>query len=96
MRKKNSEPSSGTWRESYDAQTLLSSRILEGGYLDHCSQFARDYGDDPDFAFARRPLVDEVNARKAESGRDMVRTPCLLHLRGTARPNAAMEYAEIP
>jgi dihydrofolate reductase len=77
---------------------LLSRRILEGGYLDHWSQFAHDYGDNPDFTFAqrivdarkivfsktlqnskwpgvelaRRPLADEVNALKAESGRDMI------------------------
>ena len=77
---------------------LLSRKILEGGYLDHWSQFARDYGDNPDFAFAqrivdarkivfsktlqkskwpgtelaRRPLPEEVNALKAESGRDMI------------------------
>ena len=36
---------------------LLSRKILEGGYLDHWSQFARDFGDNPDFAFARR-IVD--------------------------------------
>jgi len=36
---------------------LLSRKILEGGYLDHWSQFARDYGDRPDFAFTRR-IVD--------------------------------------
>jgi dihydrofolate reductase len=36
---------------------LLSRKILEGGYLDHWSQFARDYGDNPDLAFARR-IVD--------------------------------------
>lgn len=77
---------------------LLSRKILEGGYLDHWSQFARDYGDNPDFAFtrrivearkvvfsrtsktskwagtelARRPLVEEVNALKAEPGRDLI------------------------
>jgi dihydrofolate reductase len=77
---------------------LLSRKILEGGYLDHWSQFARDYGDNPDFAFARRivearkvvfsntlqktkwpgtelarrPLVEEVDALKAESGRDLI------------------------
>ena len=39
---------------------LLSRKILEGGYLDHWSQFARDYSDNPDFAFARRI----VHARK--------------------------------
>ena len=36
---------------------LLSRKILEGGYLDHWSQFARDYGDNPDFAFTQR-IVD--------------------------------------
>jgi dihydrofolate reductase len=77
---------------------LLSRKILEGGYLDHWSQFARDYRDNPDFAFAqrivdarkiafsktaktpkwagtelaRRPLVEEVDALKAESGRDLI------------------------
>jgi dihydrofolate reductase len=77
---------------------LLSRKILEGGYLDHWTQFARDYGDNPDFAFARhivearkvafsktlqatkwagtelarRPLQDEVNALKAEPGRDLI------------------------
>jgi dihydrofolate reductase len=77
---------------------LLSRRIVEGGYLDHWSQFARDYGDNPDLAFAqcivdarkvvfsktlqntkwagtelaRRPLVEEVDALKAESGRDLI------------------------
>jgi dihydrofolate reductase len=77
---------------------LLSRKILEGGYLNHWSQFARDYGDNPDFAFAqrivdarkvafsktlqntkwagtvlaRRPLVEEVDALKAESGRDLI------------------------
>ena len=39
---------------------LLSRKILEGGYLDHWTQFARDYGDNPDFDFARRI----VEARK--------------------------------
>jgi dihydrofolate reductase len=39
---------------------LLSRKIIEGGYLDHWSQFARDYGDNPDFAFAKRV----VEARK--------------------------------
>ena len=77
---------------------LLSRKILEGGYLDHWSQFARDYADNPDFAFAqrivnarkivfsktlqktkwagtelaRRPLVEEVDALKAASGRDLI------------------------
>lgn len=77
---------------------LLSRKILEGGYLDHWSQFAREYSDNPDFAFAhgivearkvafsktlqntkwagtelaRRPLVEEVDALKAESGRDLI------------------------
>lgn len=36
---------------------LLSRKILEGGYLDHWAQFARDYGDNRDFAFAQR-IVD--------------------------------------
>jgi dihydrofolate reductase len=36
---------------------LLSRKILEGGYLDHWSKFARDYSGNPDFAFARR-IVD--------------------------------------
>jgi dihydrofolate reductase len=36
---------------------LLSRKILEGGYLDHWTQFAHDYGDNPDFAFAQR-IVD--------------------------------------
>ena len=77
---------------------LLSRKILEGGYLDHWTQFAHDYGDNPDFDFARRivdarkvafsntlqntkwtgvelarrPLVEEINVLKAESGRDMI------------------------
>jgi dihydrofolate reductase len=77
---------------------LLSRKILEGGYLNHWTQFAHDYGDNPDFAFARRivdaskvafsntlqntrwtgvelarrPLVEEINVLKAESGRDMI------------------------
>ncbi|HEY3784143.1 MAG TPA: dihydrofolate reductase family protein [Steroidobacteraceae bacterium] len=77
---------------------LLSRKIIAGGYLDHWSQFARDYGANPDFTFAqhivearkvvfsktlqkvqwagtelaRRPLSEEVNALKAESGRDMI------------------------
>lgn len=77
---------------------LLSRKILEGGYLDHWSQFARDYSDNRDFAFAkrivdarkvvfsktlqktkwagtglaRRPLVEEVDILKAESGRDLI------------------------
>ena len=29
---------------------LLSRKILEGGYLDHWTQFAHNYGDNPDFA----------------------------------------------
>jgi dihydrofolate reductase len=36
---------------------LLSRKILEGGYLDHWTQFEHDRGDDPDFDFARR-IVD--------------------------------------
>jgi dihydrofolate reductase len=77
---------------------LLSRKILEGGYLDHWSRFARDYGDNPDFAFtrrivearkvvfsrtlpaskwagtelARRSLVQEVAALKAEPGQDLI------------------------
>jgi dihydrofolate reductase len=77
---------------------LLSRKIIEGGYLDHWSQFARDYAGDPDFTFAqrildtrkvvfsrtlnaskwpgtvlaRRPLVEEVDALKAEAGKNMV------------------------
>lgn len=77
---------------------LLSRKILEGGYLDHWSQFARNYRDSADFAFARRivgarkvvfsktlqktkwegtelarrPLAEEINALKAESGRDLI------------------------
>lgn len=77
---------------------LLSRKIIEGGYLDHWSQFARDYRDDPDFAFtqrivaarkivfsktlqntkwagtelARRPLAEEINALKAEPGRNLI------------------------
>ncbi|WGD49087.1 dihydrofolate reductase family protein [Bradyrhizobium sp. CB1650] len=49
---------------------LLSRKILEGGYLDHWSQFARDYGDNPDFAFARRI----VNARKVVFSRTLQKT----------------------
>jgi dihydrofolate reductase len=83
----------------HDIDTILLSRkILEGGYLDHWSQFARDYAGNPDFAFAqrivdarkivfsktlktskwagtelaRRPLEEEVDALKAESGRDLI------------------------
>jgi dihydrofolate reductase len=77
---------------------LLSRKIIEGGYLDHWTQFAHDYGDNPDFAFAqrilnarkivfsktlkekkwlgtelaRRPLAEEVNALKAEPGRNLI------------------------
>jgi dihydrofolate reductase len=77
---------------------LLSRKILEGGYLDHWSQFARDYHGNQDFAFAqrivdarkvvfsktlqqtkwagtelaRRPLVEEVDALKAESHRGLI------------------------
>jgi dihydrofolate reductase len=77
---------------------LLSRKILEGGYLDHWTQFAHDYSDNPDFDFARRivdarkvafsntlqntkwtgvelarrRLVEEINALKAEAGRDMI------------------------
>jgi dihydrofolate reductase len=77
---------------------LLSRKIIEGGYLDHWSQFARDYGDNRDFAFAQRivdarkivfsktlqktkwngtelasrSLAEEVNALKAEPGRDLI------------------------
>jgi dihydrofolate reductase len=77
---------------------LLSRKIIDGGYLDHWSQIARDCGDNPDFAFtqqildarkivfsrtlqttkwagtelARRPLVEEINALKAEPGHDMI------------------------
>jgi dihydrofolate reductase len=39
---------------------LLSRKIIEGGYLDHWTEFARDYAGNPDFAFARRI----VEARK--------------------------------
>jgi dihydrofolate reductase len=39
---------------------LLSRKIIEGGYLDHWTEFARDHGDNPDFAFAQRI----VEARK--------------------------------
>jgi dihydrofolate reductase len=77
---------------------LLSRKILEGGYLDHWSQFAREYRNNSDFAFAqsivdvrkivfsktlqstkwagtelaRQPLVEEVNALKAEPGRNLI------------------------
>jgi dihydrofolate reductase len=56
-------PWDGTLKKRFNAvfqdidTILLSRKILEGGYLDHWSQFARDYGDDPDFAFTRR-IVD--------------------------------------
>jgi dihydrofolate reductase len=46
---------------------LLSRKILEGGYLDHWSRFARDYGDSPDFAFTRRI----VEARKVVFSRTL-------------------------
>jgi dihydrofolate reductase len=36
---------------------LLSRKIMEGGYLNHWSQFARDYHNSLDFAFAQR-IVD--------------------------------------
>ncbi|HEY4340786.1 MAG TPA: dihydrofolate reductase family protein [Steroidobacteraceae bacterium] len=49
---------------------LLSRRILEGGYLDHWIQFASDYGDDPDFAFARRIVA----ARKLVFSRTLKET----------------------
>jgi dihydrofolate reductase len=49
---------------------LLSRRILEGGYLDHWTQFAKDYGDDPDFAFTRRI----VGARKLVFSRTLKET----------------------
>jgi dihydrofolate reductase len=56
---------------SRDVDTILLSRkILEGGYLDHWSQFARDYGDNPDFAFAQR-IVD---ARKIVFSRTLEKT----------------------
>jgi dihydrofolate reductase len=77
---------------------LLSRKILESGYLDHWSQFARDYRGNPDFAFAprivdarkvafsktlqkirwagielaRRSLVEEVDAIKAEPGGNVI------------------------
>jgi dihydrofolate reductase len=42
----------------HDVDTILLSRkIVEGGYLDNWSQFARDYRDNPDFVFAQR-IVD--------------------------------------
>jgi hypothetical protein len=49
---------------------LLSRKILEGGYVDHWSQFARDYGDNPDFAFAQR-IID---ARKVVFSRTLQMT----------------------
>jgi dihydrofolate reductase len=49
---------------------LLSRKIIEGGYLDHWSQFARDYRDDPDFAFTQR-IVD---ARKVVFSRTLQKT----------------------
>ena len=39
---------------------LLSRKIMEGGYLDHWTQIARDHGGNPDLAFAQRI----VEARK--------------------------------
>jgi dihydrofolate reductase len=39
---------------------LLSRKIIEGGYLDHWTQIARDQGGNPDFTFAQRI----VEARK--------------------------------
>jgi dihydrofolate reductase len=60
---------------------LLSRKILEGGYLDHWSQFARDYGDDPDCAFAQRvvdarKIVFSVTATTSKwAGTELARQP---------------------
>jgi dihydrofolate reductase len=49
---------------------LLSRKILESGYLDHWSKCARDCGDNPGFAFARR-IVD---ARKVAFSKTLQNT----------------------
>jgi dihydrofolate reductase len=49
---------------------LLSRKIVEGGYLDHWSQFARDYGSHPDFAFAQRIM----DARKIVFSKTLQKT----------------------
>jgi len=49
---------------------LLSRKIIEGGYLDHWSQFARDYRDNLDFAFAQRIVA----ARKVVFSRTLQNT----------------------
>jgi dihydrofolate reductase len=49
---------------------LLSRKIIEGGYLDHWSQFARDFRDNPDFAFTQRI----VKARKVVFSKTLPRT----------------------
>lgn len=51
---------------------LLSREIIEGGYLNHWKQFACDYGDDSDFAFAQR-IVD---ARKVVLSKTLKVTKC--------------------
>jgi dihydrofolate reductase len=49
---------------------LLSRKILEGGYLDHWSQFAREYADNPDLAFAK----SIVDARKVVFSKTLPKT----------------------
>ena len=49
---------------------LLSRKIIEGGYLDHWSQFARDFRGNPDFAFTQR-IVD---ARKVVFSKTLQKT----------------------
>src|ERR1700744_5708632 len=49
---------------------LLSRKIIEGGYLDHWTQIARDYVSNPDFAFTQRIM----DARKIVFSKTLEKT----------------------
>lgn len=86
-----------------DIDTLLLSRkILEGGYLDHWSQFARDFADNPDFAFAQRivdarKLVFSENLKQTKwPGTELARRPLIEEIDAHCRPAKTSRHSAEP
>jgi dihydrofolate reductase len=67
---------------------LLSRKILEGGYLDHWSKFAREYRDNPDLAFAqsivdaRKIVFSETLPKTKWAGTELARRPLVEEIKG--------------
>lgn len=81
---------------------LLSRKILEGGYLDHWSQFARDFADNPDFAFAQRivdarKLVFSENLKQTKwPGTELARRPLIEEIDAHCRPAKTSRHSAEP